>query len=396
MKKWRSWFGGSDRSERAAGPLEPVDLTAPDVVADPAPLYARLRADAPVARMASGGFVLTRHADITAAFSDPALGNAPSRFSVLTARNRDREVAADLAANIPPFMDRPDHVPARRALSAVFYDLFEAAGAWVPELAAARVAALRGQRAELITDLAGPYAAAAMARFIGLPDEPARIKQATTRFFRLFAPISGRAELAEVNAALTEARDWIDAAAGPGGMVTRLTEAGLSRAAAVDNALLVLADGVENIEAGIATTLHLAHRDGAQIPQGTKADAITAEALRLSTPGQVIPRVARQDCTIGGVQIGAGMPVFLALGSANLDDAVFADPTLFDPARDGSAALTFGRGRHSCIGAPLGRLLIVSMVEALRAAHARPLEDGPLTYVPRFGHRWPARLPVEI
>jgi hypothetical protein len=53
---------------------------APAFFADPEAIYTPLRAQAPIAPVKQGGFLLTRHADIVAAFSDAALGNAPSRF----------------------------------------------------------------------------------------------------------------------------------------------------------------------------------------------------------------------------------------------------------------------------------------------------------------------------
>ena len=86
-----------------------MDLLSPEVVADPYPLYAALRRDHPLAELVQGGYLLTRHADVMAAFTNPDLGNAPSRFSVLAARNRGKYVAADIAANIPPFHDMPEH-----------------------------------------------------------------------------------------------------------------------------------------------------------------------------------------------------------------------------------------------------------------------------------------------
>lgn len=398
LRKWKDLLGAS----RPKGKPElPLDLTAPGFVQDPAPVYAWLRENAPLAEVASGGFLLTRHADIKAAFVNPGLGNTPSRFSVLSARHRQTHVAADVAAHIPPFLDKPDHVPMRKALSAAFFDSFGAAQAWLPELASQMVAQRRGQPFDLIADLAQPYVCTVMARFVGLPQDLEAIGVAADRFFHLFAPIRDREVLERTNAALTEARAFVLAAVAARqaqpqeDLISHLLAAGLGPLEVADNALLVLADGIENIKAGIAMALDVALAKGLR---GHEADidAITRECLRLSTPGQIIPRVTRAPITLLGQDLGEGVPVFLALGSANLDPQAHPDPLTFRPDRDLKDALLFGQGRHRCIGEPLGVLQVSAMLTALLQAGVQRTDDAPLRYLPRFGHRWPAAMAVRV
>ena len=394
MKKWRSWFGGSARNN---APRLPVDLADAGLWADPAPVWAWLRDHQPLAETASGGYVLTRHADILDAFTNPALGNQPSRFSVLAARNRNKSTAAALTAHIPPFQDKPEHVPTRQAVSAAFHQVFRDAAEWVPNLAQDRVAALRGQSFDLVRDLAQPFACSVMARFVGLPDDRQAIKHATQGFFHLFAPITDRAQFDATNAALDQARSFLSATPPPpGSLLAALAESGLPPQAALDNALLVLADGVENIEAGIATALDLTLTHAGDIPPDTPIDAITEEALRLATPGQIIPRVTRAHVRLHGIDLGEGVPVFLALGSANLDPAAHPEPDRFKPGRSGETLLMFGRGRHRCIGAQLGVLQISSILGALRTAGAVRTNAAPLVCQARFGHRWPVAMQVAL
>ena len=44
------------------------------------------------------------------------------------------------------------------------------------------------------------------------------------------------------------------------------------------------------------------------------------------------------------------------LGSANRDESVFTDPDTLDLGRDPNPHVTFGQGRHFCLGANLARL----------------------------------------
>ncbi|MFI1395494.1 cytochrome P450 [Streptomyces sp. NPDC020681] len=67
-------------------------------------------------------------------------------------------------------------------------------------------------------------------------------------------------------------------------------------------------------------------------------------------------RVATEDLEIGGVQVRQGEAVIAALGSANHDEEIFADPDRFDVERTPNTHLSFGYGVHHCLGAQLARL----------------------------------------
>jgi SAM-dependent methyltransferase len=72
--------------------------------------------------------------------------------------------------------------------------------------------------------------------------------------------------------------------------------------------------------------------------------------------GGGIPRYARADLAISGVQVRAGELVLLDNGAANHDARTFPDPDRFDITRQAGAHLTFGHGLRYCIGAPLARM----------------------------------------
>src|SRR5262249_987239 len=85
--------------------------------------------------------------------------------------------------------------------------------------------------------------------------------------------------------------------------------------------------------------------------------AAVEEMLRApGTSGGGIPRYARADLQISGVQVRAGDLVLLDNGAANHDAKAFPDPDRFDITRHAASHLTFGHGPRYCIGAPLARI----------------------------------------
>lgn len=85
--------------------------------------------------------------------------------------------------------------------------------------------------------------------------------------------------------------------------------------------------------------------------------AAIEELLRYEPPGPHVARyVATDDVMFHGVVVPAGSPLLLMLASANRDERHFEDPDRFDIHRKPGGHLTFGRGAHFCVGAPLARL----------------------------------------
>jgi cytochrome P450 len=80
------------------------------------------------------------------------------------------------------------------------------------------------------------------------------------------------------------------------------------------------------------------------------------ETLRFDTSSQMLLRVTTGDVELHGTVLPDGERVLLLVGSANRDDEVFADPDRYDLDRDTSKLVSFGSGRHFCLGAILARL----------------------------------------
>jgi cytochrome P450 len=81
------------------------------------------------------------------------------------------------------------------------------------------------------------------------------------------------------------------------------------------------------------------------------------EALRIRSAAAGLFRITTRDVEVSGVTIPSGQIVWVGVLSAGHDAAVFADPARFDIHRNNvSEHLSFGKGRHFCLGAPLTRV----------------------------------------
>ncbi|MEX5710303.1 cytochrome P450 [Parafrankia sp. FMc6] len=94
--------------------------------------------------------------------------------------------------------------------------------------------------------------------------------------------------------------------------------------------------------------------------------AFIEETLRWESPVKGDFRLSRVPVTVGGVQLPAGTTVMVVNGAANRDPRRFENPETFDVARSNARQhLAFGRGIHSCPGAPLARAEARASLERL-------------------------------
>jgi cytochrome P450 len=83
---------------------------------------------------------------------------------------------------------------------------------------------------------------------------------------------------------------------------------------------------------------------------------VIEESLRFLTPFAAVARSTTREVELGGVTIPADQMVMTWPAAANRDPRQFSAPDVFDPGRDPNPHLSFGRGIHFCLGAPLARL----------------------------------------
>jgi cytochrome P450 len=105
-------------------------------------------------------------------------------------------------------------------------------------------------------------------------------------------------------------------------------------------------------------------------------DAIQ-ELLRLDPSFVSVGRTAVQDVELAGHSIKSGDKVLIHWASANRDGGEFADPDVFDLARERNRHLGFGVGPHRCAGSNLARMnLRIALEELLRRLDDIRLADG--------------------
>jgi cytochrome P450 len=122
------------------------------------------------------------------------------------------------------------------------------------------------------------------------------------------------------------------------------------------------------------------------------------EVLRLQSAVQFFPsRSVTDDIEVGGIVIPAGSAVHLVYGAANRDPDRFPDPDKFDIQRQDNQHVGWGRGVHSCVGGPLGRLEVnIALETFLRRVENPRLVVDPPPYRQNQIFRGPLHLEVEF
>jgi cytochrome P450 len=109
--------------------------------------------------------------------------------------------------------------------------------------------------------------------------------------------------------------------------------------------------------------------------------AVVDESMRYDSPVVGVFRVTTRDANVAGTAIPEGSIVSLLYGSANRDEGHFEAADEFRIMRaNAEDHLSFGHGRHFCLGAPLARMeasialgTVLSRVNHLRLAAPAPV-----------------------
>ncbi|MFF7295771.1 cytochrome P450 [Streptomyces sp. NPDC008265] len=348
----------------------------PAFVADPFPLYRKLREEGPVRRTVIAGgleaWLVTRYEDALAALSDTRLSSdvrdaSDPRLLAQLPNNERESMLSNMLRSDPP-----DHTRLRRLVSQAF--------------TARRVAGMRPRiqdltdrlldrivpagRADLVADLALPLPVAVISELLGVPPQERGAFQEWTD--RMVTRGAEPPDPAVVEDAWQQMRTYLGALvharrANPGDdllgalLVARDEEQRLSEDELIAMVFLLLAAGhittVNLIAGGVAALLaHPDQLDLLRSDPGLLPGAIE-EFLRHDGPvSPGIARFAREDVEIAGVTVPRGATVLIGSAIADRDPARFAEPDRLDITRRDNAHLAFGHGIHYCLGAPLARL----------------------------------------
>lgn len=357
----------------------------PAVMADPYPLYRRLREHDPVHwDPFMHSWVVTGYRDALAVLRGFSAARAPRPERLERAGLGALAPIARLMSRQMLFMDPPDHTRLQRACAAAFTPRrVERLRARVRRIADGLLDAVleRGEM-DAIGDFAAPLPAIVTADLLGVPAEDHRRLKAWSE---ALAEMVGNAQhaphrLRHLLAALDEMTDYFRAAMREQERRPREGLLGLLMAAEADGArlgeedvlatvLLALVGGQETTTNLIGTGLLTLLRAPDALARWRDDPAVGASAveelLRHVSPTQHTARIAPADTALGGKTIRAGDPVTVVLAAANRDPARFADPDRLRLTRPDNRHLAFGWAAHFCPGAPLARMEGAIAFEAL-------------------------------
>ncbi|MEK6243292.1 MAG: cytochrome P450 [Pseudomonadota bacterium] len=352
---------------------------APEFLADPFPIYRRLREEDPVhwsPRLKA--WVLTRYDDVRQVLLDREISSDRMRPFFATLPGPEAARIGDIIRYLSTWMvfrDPPEHTRLRRLTSKVFHvqsmhgmrPSVEALVAWL----LARI----GDREEVdfIADFAGPLPALVIMAMLGVPREELALVKRLSDDMALFIGSSRMspekydiAERAtqEMAAFFRELIQFRRKKPEPDllSQLVRLEDGGdrLTDDELVATCILLLFAGHET------TTNHLANGLLALLKFSGEMAALRAdpglapraveELLRYDGPSGVQARVVRVEHEMRGRTLKPGDRMFVMLSAANRDPEAYEDPERLDLQRDGVPHLSFGFGMHICLGFPLARL----------------------------------------
>ncbi len=354
-------------------PTTSLDLSAPEVVADPYPFFAEERAAHPVAwHEPTQRWLVFDHATVSAVQRDRRLGRLwQDRVSTVPASADYLEPFNLLHRNQMMENEPPEHTRLRRPVAAAFNrGHVERLRPRVRELAAELLDRVDPDDFDVIGGYAEPLPVLVIAELLGVPssyaDDLRRWSQAIVRMYEV-------APAADVVAAAVSAAVEFDALVRElvaerrrtpaDDLVSDLAAGELTDDEVVASAVLLLNAGheasVNVLGNGLVAMLRQGLRPGADVP------ACVEEMLRFDSALQLFERTAREPVEVGGVTVQQGQKVAVLLGSANRDPAAFERPDEMLVDRDPNPHVAFGVGVHFCLGAPLARMELAESLAAL-------------------------------
>ncbi|MFG1611558.1 cytochrome P450 [Nonomuraea wenchangensis] len=334
----------------------------PSINDDPYPVYARLRRDAPLYHNPELGFwALSRHADVAAALVDSA------RYS------SDHGPMIDAGAWTPQAraylsfvaMDPPDHTRMRAVVSRAFTPRRIAAlEPMIREIARAYIEeGLAKGTFDFAADLAAKLPLDVISELMGVPSSRRhKVRRTESVLLRhdlattlTESGLRGLLSLGDYYASVVAQRraeprdDLVSALVADGDLTDEEIVAFL---------FLLIGAGSETTTHLLCAAWYWAWRNPEQreiafdggVPQWVE------ESLRYDTPAHGTARRLTGPTELHGVLVPRDAKMWVLIGSANRDEDVFPDPDVYDLGRDTSRAISFGVGRHYCLGAALARL----------------------------------------
>jgi len=371
--------------------FESVDFfTDPSLVSDPYPYFDCLRSRNPVLRLPNYNVVLvTGYDEATAIYKDTdrfsSCVSIGGPFPPLPFDPEGEDIGAQIEEHREQFplfdhmatMDPPDHTKARSLLNRLLTpSRLKENEQFMWRLADRQLEKFLGKgHCEFVTEYSKPFTTLVVADLLGVPEEDHEefcimlgTELPSTPVIGKFDhdaptgdPLDGR--LDEKFSAYIEDRrreprgDVLTALATaryPDGSTPEVAEV-------VNTATFLFAAGQETTAKLLGAALQVLG-DRPDVQQKLREDrslipAFIEESLRMESSVKTNFRLARKPATIGGVDIPAGTIVGVIVGAVNRDPRRFDNSHEFNVDRPNVREhIAFGRGIHTCAGAPLARV----------------------------------------
>ena len=347
----------------------------PEFIANPYPTYKELRERDPFhPSPLTGALVVSKYDDVDAVLRNYKVFS--NRRGPVGTRNR-RNIGEQIENELQPSMlslDPPDHTRLRGLVSRAFTPRQVAKMEdHIRETAHALLDEVDGQdEFDLMANLAALLPTVVIAEMIGVPTEDRQqFKEWSDKFARVLEPNLTTDELSVVFETGQLFDDYFrgivaEHRENPGDdLVSRLIEAEeegdkLTEDEMIVTLRLLLVAGNETTTNLIGNGLKalLEHPEQLELlrRQPELIDNAIEELLRYDSPVQVDGRTTLDEFQMDRHTLKAGRPVSLLIGGANRDPEEFSDPETLDITREDAGNISFGRGIHHCLGAPLARL----------------------------------------
>jgi hypothetical protein len=364
-------------TDRSADPdLSLYHRLDPEVLADPYPLYHRLRREDPVHWDSYlHAWVVTRYADAQRVLQQFVATRMPTPEQLTAVDLDELNPIARVMVRQMLFLDPPNHTRIRALAAGVFTPArVERLRLHVQEIVDGMIDAVAARgRMDVIADLAAPLPATVTIELMGVPvADRDRLKDLSIAFSEMlgnFQHNPGRIdpmlETVEELTSYYRARLHEQETQPREGVVQALMNATidgdrLTEEEVIANSILTMVGGLETttnlIGNGLLSLLRNPQELERLLTDPSLLPSAVEEMLRFESPIQHTARLAPEALEMGGKRIRERDAVIAVIGAANHDPERFPDPDRLDLGRQDNRHLAFGWGGHFCFGAPLARL----------------------------------------
>jgi pimeloyl-[acyl-carrier protein] synthase len=391
-------------------------LLDPDVLADPHPLYHRLRCEDPVHwDPFLHSWVITRYGDVVRVLRDFSAQRTPTPEQLTAIGLGTLNPVAQVMVRQMLFLDPPAHSRIRNLASAAFTPRrVEVLRSHIRDIVRELLNKMKPVgRMDVIADLAEPLPCIVTAEMLGVPVADHRqLKLWSQDFAEMLGNFQHNPDRVPKIVKTTEEMTAYFRSAmrndnlRPDGLVNSLRNAELngdrlSEEEVIANSIVTMIGGQETTTNLIGSGMLSLLRNPDQLEK-LRANlslipSAVEELLRYESPSQHTGRLAREDIELGGKLIRKRQAVMAVMAAANRDPEHFPDPDRLDITRENNRHVAFGHGAHYCFGAPLARIEgQIAFEEMLRWFPSWSLEPGPLVWRTNSGLRGLTSLRIKF